>query len=257
MELGKLLLERENKKIYLSKDEEFLIKVFNHNLVKKDEVLQEAVVQSRVEQLGQINVPSIEEVFKIGDDWAIVSKYIKGQTLEEMLASNPSALKEIIAKFVGLQTKMNNLHVDKFENVNYLLENRISSLKDVISATSRYELHVRLDSFSKLNNLCHLDFNLSNVVVTENNELFILDWAHARKGNPVSDVALTYLSFILEDKKEIAELYLKLYLKNSDVAKQDVLNYLPLIAAYKLSRSGLSEAQIKYLKTLTNVVDYQ
>ena len=42
-ELGKVLLQRQNKTIYLSKDEKSLIKVFNHNLVKKSEVLQEGV----------------------------------------------------------------------------------------------------------------------------------------------------------------------------------------------------------------------
>lgn len=259
MELGTLLLERSNKKIYLSKDKKFLIKVFNHNLVKQDEVLQEAVMQSRAEQFELINVPSVEEVFKVGKDWAIASRYIQGDTLEDLLNKDPSSIKEILTQFVKLQTKLNSIKASKFESIHSLAEQRIKVLKNDIDASSRYELHARLESFAKMENLCHLDFNLSNVVVASDGEvgkLYVIDWAHARKGNPVSDVALTYLNFILEDKKDIAETYLSLYLKNSDVAKQDVIHFLPLVAAYKLSRGGLSTDQINYLKALTNVAEY-
>ena len=259
MELGKLLLERPNKKIYLSKDGKFLIKVFDHNLVKKDEVLQEAVIQSRAEQFDIINVPSVEEVFKVGKDWAIATKFIEGDTLEELLEKDPSSSKEILTKFVKLQTKLNSIKAGKFETINALVEQRVQALKKDIDASSRYELHARLESFPKMENLCHLDFNLSNVVVASDGEvgdLYIIDWAHARKGNPVSDVALTYLNFILDDKKDLAESYLNLYLKNSDVAKQDIIHFLPLAAAYRLSRGGLSAEKTKYLKALTNVAEY-
>lgn len=257
MNIGQKLLERTNKVIYRSEDNQYLIKVFNHTMVPKSDVLQEATIQSRVEELNEILIPSVEEVFKIGDDWCIASKYIEGKTLDQLIEEEPSRLKEYMDKFVLLQIKMHSITASKLQTVHNLLGERINTLKGEVSASSRYELHLRLDSFNRDSKLVQLDYNLSNIVVTSDNKWYILDWAHARKGQPEADVALTYLNFMLEDKKDMAELYLKLYIKHSDIAKQVVNDYLPLLAAYKLSRGHLSEEQTKYLLSLTNIADYQ
>lgn len=257
MNLGKEILKRSNKTIYLSDDEKFLIKVFDHTLVPKSDVLQEAVIQSRVEELNTILIPSVEEVYKEGSSWAIASTFIKGKTLETLLEEDPSKTKEYIERFVQLQIKMHKTQAFKLQSINALLDERIDMDKNYISASSRYELHVRLSTLGKDDKLVHFDFVPSNIVVTDDDKWYVLDWAHARKGRVEADVALTYLNFVLENKKDLAELYLKIYVKKADIAKQDVLAYLPLIATYKLSRGGLNQEQIDYLVNLTNVADLQ
>ena len=256
-ELGKVLLQRQNKTIYLSKDEKSLIKVFNHNLVKKSEVLQEGVVQARVEELNAINLPHVEEVSTLNDDWCLVSSYVEGETLAEKMNNDPTNLSKYLDAFVKLQLEMNKQEALKLQSVNSLLAERIDMLDQEISASSRYELHVRLNSLKKANNLVHFDFTPENIIVTSDNKFYIVDWAHARKGDPVSDIALTYLNFVLDGKQIIAENYLKLVLRKSQIAKQEVFNWIPLVSAYKLSRGNLSEENKKYLLEQTNVADYQ
>jgi len=257
MELGEKLLERSNKTIYRSKDGKYLIKVFNHNFVPKSDVLAEAVNQARVEELNTILIPSIEEVFKVGEDWAIASEYIEGKTLEELLKEDPSKAKEYIEHFALLQIQMHKTYANRLTSVKRLLQERIDATKEVISGSSRYELHSRLNTLPYEAHLVHFDYIPSNIIVTSDNKWYVLDWAHARKGQVEADVALTYLNFILDNEKDLAEMYLKAYLKKSDVAKQAVMAYLPLIATYKLSRGGLSQENTKYLESLTDVADYE
>lgn len=80
-----------------------------------------------------------------------------------------------------------------------------------LDATTRYELHTRLEGMPKHNKLCHGDFNPSNIIVKDDGTLYILDWSHATQGNASADVARTYLLFWLSDDVDGANKYLDLY----------------------------------------------
>ena len=45
--------------------------------------------------------------------------------------------------------------------------------------------------------LCHGDFDPKNIILRDDGEAFILDWAHATQGNASADAARTYLLFWL------------------------------------------------------------
>lgn len=72
----------------------------------------------------------------------------------------------------------------------------------------------------KHDKVCHGDFNPSNIIVTKDGGLYILDWAHATQGNASADVARTYLLFCLEGDRAKADKYLDLFCKKSDTAKR-------------------------------------
>ena len=63
----------------------------------------------------------------------------------------------------------------------------------------------------KEKHLCHGDYNPSNVILTENGEYYVIDWAHATQGNASADSAKTFLLFSIQGKTEIAEKYLNLF----------------------------------------------
>ena len=76
----------------------------------------------------------------------------------------------------------------------------LNKLKDKMSrkiaetdfdATTRYDLHTRLESMPKHNKVCHGDFNPSNIIIAEDGTPYILDWSHATQGNASADVART------------------------------------------------------------------
>ena len=80
-----------------------------------------------------------------------------------------------------------------------------------LDATTRYDLHTRLEGMPKHNKVCHGDFNPSNIIITEDGTPYILDWSHATQGNASADAARTYLLFCLNGDTEGAKNYLKLF----------------------------------------------
>ena len=47
-----------------------------------------------------------------------------------------------------------------------------------LDATTRYELHTRLNGIHKHSKVCHGDFNPSNVIITPEGTPYVLDWTH-------------------------------------------------------------------------------
>ena len=106
----------------------------------------------------------------------------------------------------------------------------------------------------KHDKLCHGDFNPSNVIVGKNGKMTVVDWAHATQGNASADAAMTYLLFALKNQ-ETADLYLKLFCKKSDTAKQYVQQWLPIVAASQLEKEN--ELEKDFLLKWIDVMEYQ
>ena len=85
MKLDKIIAVRNDKTIY--RDGDKCIKVFNSDYSKSD-VLNEALNQARIEEIG-LNIPKIHEVTMLDGKWAIVSEFIKGKTLAQLMEEEP------------------------------------------------------------------------------------------------------------------------------------------------------------------------
>ena len=248
MKYEKILAERPDKVIY--KDGENALKVFNSNYSKAD-ILNEALNQARVEETG-LNIPALNQVTMIDGQWVISTKFIEGKTLAQLMDENPEKLDEYLNLFVDLQLEMNKETVPLLNKLKDKMNRKIS--ESGYDATTRYELHTRLESMPKHNKVCHGDFNPSNVIVGKNGKMTVVDWAHATQGNASADAAMTYLLFALKDQK-VADLYLKLFCKKSDTAMQYVQQWLPIVAAAQLSKEN--ELEKDFLMRWIDVVDYQ
>ena len=98
MKLDNVIAKRPTKTIY--RDGDTVIKLFNEDY-KKSDILNEALNQARVEETGLL-IPKILEVTKIDGKWAIISEYIEGTTLEELMKKNPEKEDEYLELFVNL-----------------------------------------------------------------------------------------------------------------------------------------------------------
>lgn len=249
MKLDKIVAERTNKTVYRSGDA--AVKVFDKNYSKAD-VLNEALNQARTEETG-LNIPKIREVTVIDGNWAIVSDFIEGKNLGALMQENPDKLDEYLEMFVDLQLEMHSKKAPLLNKLKDKMDRKITQAQ--LDATTRYDLHTRLASMPKHNKLCHGDFNPSNIIVTDNGELFILDWSHATQGNASADAARTYLLFRLEDDEEKARKYLELFCKKSDTARQYVEKWLPIVAASQSVKGKPEERE--FLLSWVDVVDYE
>lgn len=249
MKLDRVIAVRNNKTIY--RDGERCIKVFNADFSKAD-VLNEALNQARIESTG-LNIPKILEVTTIDGKWAIVSEFIKGKTLAQIMEENPEKKNEYIELLVDLQMNVHSKTCPLLNKLKDKMNRKIS--ETTLDATTRYDLHTRLESMPKHNKVCHGDFNPSNIIITEDGTPYILDWSHATQGNASADVARTYLLFWLAGDIEGAEFYLNTFCKKSDTAKQYVQKWMPIVAASQSVKGNEKEREL--LMSWVGVVDYQ
>lgn len=249
LEKENLLVKRPNKEVY--KCDDSIVKLYEASHAKSD-VYNEALNNARAEETG-LPVPAIKEVTAIDGKWALVMERVEGTTLEELMEKNPEKLESYMEQFVDLQLEVHSKKSILINKQKDKLSRQINSLK-MIDATTRYELLTRLEGMPKHTKLCHGDFNPSNIIVGEDGKPSIIDWAHVTQGNASADAAMTYLLFALKDQDR-ADLYLSLYCKKSDTARQYVQKWLPIVAASQLTKDN--ELEKDFLLRWIDVVDFE
>ena len=249
MNLDRVIAVRNNKTVY--RDGDKCIKVFSEDYSKAD-VLNEALNQARIEETG-LNIPKILEVAMIDGKWAIISEYIKGKTLAQLMTENPEKKNEYIELLVELQLTVHSKTSPLLNKLKDKMNRKISQSE--LDATTRYDLHTRLESMPKHNKVCHGDFNPSNIIIAEDGTAYILDWSHATQGNASADAARTYLLFWLNGDIDGAKKYLDLFCKMSNTAKQYVQKWMPIVAASQSVKGN--EREREFLLSWVNVVDYE
>ncbi len=249
MKLDRVIAVRNNKTIY--RDGDSCIKVFSKEYSKAD-VLNEALNQSRVEETG-LNIPKVLGVTTLDGKWAIVSEFIKGKTLSQLMEENPEKKLSYIEKLVDIQLDVQSKTCPLLNKLKDKMNAKISACD--LDATTRYDLHTRLDGMPKHNKLCHGDFNPSNIIISGDDTPYIIDWSHATQGNASADAARTYLLFWLKGDIDGARDYLEFFCKKSNTAKQYVQKWMPIVAASQSVKGN--EKEREFLLSWVNVVEYE
>ncbi len=249
MNLDRIIAVRNNKTVY--RDGDLCMKVFDASYSKAD-VLSEALNQARVEETG-LNIPKVHEVTLMDGKWTIVTDYIKGKTLSQLMLENPEKNDEYLEFFVNLQIEVQSKRCPLLTKLRDKMSRKISQTD--FDATTRYELYTRLDDMPKHSKLCHGDFNPSNIIISDGGAPYILDWSHATQGNGSADAARTYLLFWLSGNINGAEKYLDLFCSKSNTEKKYVQKWMPIVAASQTVKGN--EKEREFLHSWVNVVDYE
>ena len=244
-----ILAQRSKKVIY--RDGDTVLKVFDSDFSKAD-ILNEALNQARIEETG-LNVPKLLEVSVIDGKWAIRTEYVPGKTLAKLMEENPDKLDEYLDLFVNIQKEIFAKEAPLLNKIKDKFNRTISASR--FDATTRYELHTRLDSMKDHKKICHGDFTPSNIIITPGGDYYILDWSHVTQGNAAADAARTYMLFCLKGMDEVAEKYLNLFCKKTDTAKQYVQRWMPIVACTQSVKGKESEQE--FLERWVNVVEYE
>lgn len=247
---AQLIATTATKKVF--RDGNKAIKVFNADFPKAD-VLNEALITARVEEVGGINVPKVLEVGVFEGKWSITFDFIEGKTLQQLMDENPDKLPEYMENMVDLHLSILSKQCPLLNKLKDKMSRQILDTEELEDVT-RYDMRTQLDSMPKHTKLCHGDFNPSNIVVTDDGTMFVLDWVHATQGNASADVARTYLLFCLQDQNK-ADMYMNLFCKKTGTAKKYVQTWLPMVAAAQLSKRRPEETEL--LQQWATVCDYQ
>lgn len=245
-----LISESAKKNVY--RDGDLAIKEFAPGF-PKTEVLNEALITARVEEIGDINVPKILEVHAKDGKWSIVTEYIDGKTLQQLMDENPEKTHEYLEQMLDLQLFIHSKNCPLLNKLKDKMVKQISEIEE-LTEVSRYDLLTKLDGMPKHTKLCHGDFNPDNIIVKEDGTMYVLDWIHATQGNASAEVARTYLLLCLKDQKK-ADMYMDMFCSKTGTAKRYVQTWLPLVAAAQLSKKRPEEVEL--LQQWLNVCDWQ
>lgn len=246
-----LISKNATKSVY--RDGDKAVKVFCKGF-PKSEVLNEAVISARIEELGDIDIPNTMEVSVENDGcWSITKAFIDGKTLKQLMEEHPDKLDDYMNLMVDLQLKIHSKSCPLLNKLKDKMERQISEIEE-LTPINRYDLLTRLNGMPKHTKLCHGDFEPENIIITPDGTAYVLDWVHATQGNASADVARTYLLFCLEDQEK-ADKYMDLFCKKTGTDKRYVQQWLPLVAAAQLSKKRPQEAEL--LHQWLNVFDYE
>ena len=245
------IAERKNKEVF--KEDGKTIKLFVKGYSKAD-ILNEALTQARVEEGTNLKIPKLLEVTKINDRWALISEYIEGDTLEELMHKHPKKLDEYLEIFVNIQLSIHSKQVPLLNRIKDKFKRKLLNANN-IDENTKYELLQRLEAMKDHIKLGHGDYTPSNIVITEDGDYYILDWAHATQGNASADCARTFLTFSLHNNEELAEKYLDLFSNKSGIEKSHIQRWIPIVAATQLTKNIEEEKEI--LKKWIDIVDYE
>ena len=251
MELLNKIAERKNKEIYIEGNKVIKLFVETH---PKSNILNEALNQARVEESSNLNVPKLVEVTKCGNRWALVSEYIKGKTITELLKENPDKENIYLNLFVDVQLAILNNKVPMLNRIKEKFRRKLIAATN-IEENTKYELLQRLEGMKNHDKLCHGDYHPSNVIVQEDGTVYIIDWSHVTQGNASADAARTYLLFSIDGQDDLAEKYLNLFSEKSGIEKTSVQRWIPIVAATQMTKAVPEEQE--FLNKWINVVDYE
>ena len=245
------VLQQRTDKV-VCRDKDTVLKIFGPNY-KVSLILNEAMNEARAAETG-LPVAKVLEVLKLREHWCIRREYIEGETLADLMAKDKKNMTKYLKDFVAIQCKIFSKTSDRMGNLADKLDKQISA--SPVDKVTRYDLHMKLQSFPRGTALCHGDFNPTNVILTPSGDWRVIDWSHVRLGDPCADVARTYLLFWLSGHVAAAEKYMELACEALKVPLHEVQKWLPIVAAAESSREQ-SPKNHELLLHWASVVDYE
>ena len=240
MKLGDPIAIGNTAKIYLYDNK--VVKIFNDYL-PDTEALYEANKQKFAYSCG-LSVPKVLDVTMIDGKQAIIMEYINGKTLGDLLFENMKKAEYYMSISIEVQQK---IHLIRTNSLEPMTEKLCRQIKSVDNLDERQKLYLiqKLESMTFEKRLCHGDFHLFNLIMS-NNKVTIVDWVDSSAGDIRADVYRTYLLY-LQFSEELAEMYLRLYCEKSGLSKNNIFQWAPIIAAARLSENVSTDKKERLL----------
>lgn len=235
--------EGATTKIY--RDGEKAIKLYVN--APHDEAENEANLQAFASKAG-LPVPSIYGVRKLDKMMtALDMEYIPGKPLMQERMNKNQRL-DAIQTLAKLQCMVHAINADG-------LPKQIDRLAWKIGRNSYLEQSVKDDLLVLLQSLdnnsyslCHGDFHPLNILY-DGSKYWIIDWVDATSGNPLADACRTYLIF-KQFMSRSSGIYLRLFCKEAGAKQEDVLAWLPVLAAARMIENMDEKARVSLIQII-------
>ena len=199
-----------NGRVYRLNAEQVL-KVYNPLTNTPEKIRQEKQAARQALILG-IPAAISFDIVRVGSSLGIVYELVDAFTLGETIARSPERADEYAARMASM---LKQLHATEFEEGS-LPDARlglhawvdVSQKSGYYSADIIEKLRALVDSIPARNTFVHGDFHPANIMVTEDDELLLIDMGDASMGDPIIDLLGSYqLMCLVASRPGAAELY--------------------------------------------------
>lgn len=249
MNLGTPIAIGNTAKIYLYENK--IVKVFNDDL-PNTESSYEANKQKNALLFG-LNVPKVLDVTIIDGKQAIIMEYIKGRTLGEIVSRNMEQAEYYMDISIDIQQKIHMVATDSLEPMTEKLSRQIKSAH-ALDNRHKSTLIQKLDAMRFEKRLCHGDYHLFNLIMSDN-KVTIIDWVDSSAGDIRADIYRTYLLYS-QFSTDLADIYLRLYCEKSGLSKDEIFQWAPIIAGARLSENVSSEKSERLLEIVNSYCSF-
>lgn len=129
------------------------------------------------------------------------------------------------------------------------LERQIKSVHK-LAENKKKNILQKLDSITFDFRLCHGDFHPFNLILSKEEKVKVVDWVDASSGDIRADVFRSYLLYA-QSHIELAEMYLKIYCKNTDLTRDEIFQWAPIVIIARFAEKASPQTEV-YLSRLLN-----
>jgi aminoglycoside phosphotransferase (APT) family kinase protein len=234
--LGGLLGSGKEAEVYEYGDR--VAKLYKPHALKRS-AFREAAILAFVESLG-LPAPNVHGVRSFEGRWAVLMDRANGLLFAHVMRHDPAAIPAHLKAMAALHVRVHAEPAAQLASLNAKLAANIAratALGDALRDT----LLKRLAAMPDGGRLCHGDFHPENIVGPIGRET-ILDWLDASRGDPAADVCRTYV-LIKPVSEELASAYVEAYVAFGKVRRDEIMNWLPFVAAARLAEGVPDEVE--------------
>jgi aminoglycoside phosphotransferase (APT) family kinase protein len=202
----------------------------------KLEAFREAAILSLVERAG-LPAPAVRAAGEFGGRWGVVMSRAPGDTFAAQAEREPARLPQMLDALATLQGK---IHACPGAGLPTLAARLHAGFDHApaLASPQRRRLHDALAARPDGDRICHGDFHPLNVVGPLSAPI-VIDWPDASCGPPAADACRSVLLLELA-APAIAPLYLDAYCHATGMAREEIVGWMPLLAAARLAE-GIPE----------------
>jgi uncharacterized protein (TIGR02172 family) len=240
-----------------------VLKLFK-NWCSPEMVEREASSTMLVHKAG-LPVPAFHGIEEVNGRLGIVMDRIEGVTLGHAWEQKPRRLFQYARVMAELHVEMHRCEVPELPSRRERMEDLIGS-STVLSTNTKDAVLDLLDRLPDGNAVCHGDFYIENVMLTSAGPI-IIDWFGSARGNPLVDVARTWLLHRLAEwpvgfpEKLFVDpmrilfhrAYMRHYLKLVPASRKEISRCLIPVMAARLAENVKGEKD-RFVRTIENSI---
>lgn len=229
-DLGQLIGEGKEAEVFLHGEN--VLKLYRQGAAKSA-AFREAAILAIVERSG-LPAPAVSQVGMFDGRWGLVMSRAAGRPFAEAMLSDPGQVAPYLEAMALLHRQIHACSGTGLPGLSARLRanlGKAAGLPDVL----RDRLLQRLAALPGGDSICHGDFHPYNIIGTPG-QAVVVDWLDACAGAPAADLCRSFL-LLGTQSPPLADAYLDACEKAGGPGRLDVLAWLPVLAAARLTEN--------------------